>query len=213
MELHELLSNIQDYGYGALFFFLWLGIAGMPIPDEMVVMSGGLVSSLGYLKLFPAFLLTYLGVVSGLSLGYVLGKAFGSKILDRLVKKKKAAYLLKSQELIGKYGHFALIISYFIPVIRHIIPYIVGINNMPYKTYALYSYSTGLVWTILYFALGFAFGDNIGAIVEFVTKYGLVFGVMAAASFFFSYLTIQRKRKMVNIGRVPNNDPAKVSCE
>ena len=55
MELHELLSYIEQYGYWALFFCLWLGIIGMPIPDEMIVMSGGFVSSLGILSIIPAF--------------------------------------------------------------------------------------------------------------------------------------------------------------
>ena len=89
MELHELLSYIEQYGYWALFFCLWLGIIGMPIPDEMIVMSGGFVSSLGILSIIPAFLLTYLGVVSGLSLGYILGKIFGTKVLHKLMKKKR----------------------------------------------------------------------------------------------------------------------------
>ena len=88
MELHELLSYIEQYGYWALFFCLWLGIIGMPIPDEMIVMSGGFVSSLGILSVIPAFLLTYLGVVSGL-LGYILGKIFGTKVLDKLMKRKR----------------------------------------------------------------------------------------------------------------------------
>lgn len=95
MELHELLSYIEQYGYWALFFCLWLGIIGMPIPDEMIVMSGGFVSSLGILSVIPAFLLTYLGVVSGLSLGYILGKIFGTKVLDKLMKKKKAKYFFE----------------------------------------------------------------------------------------------------------------------
>ncbi len=151
MELHELLSYIEQYGYTALFFCLWLGIVGMPIPDEMIVMSGGFVSSVGILSVIPAFLLTYLGVVSGLSLGYLLGKVFGTKVLDKLMKKKKAKYLLQSQKMIDKYGHYALVTSYFIPVVRHIIPYLVGMNNMSYRKYALYSYTTGFVWTLVYF--------------------------------------------------------------
>ena len=61
----------------------------MPIPDEMIVMSGGFVSSLGVLSVIPAFLLTYLGVVSGLSLGYILGKIFGIRVLEKLMKKKR----------------------------------------------------------------------------------------------------------------------------
>ena len=41
MNYDTLLSLIGHYGYFALFFALWLGIVGMPIPDEVVVMTGG----------------------------------------------------------------------------------------------------------------------------------------------------------------------------
>ncbi|MBW3492173.1 DedA family protein [Bacillus sp. FDAARGOS_1420] len=189
MELHEVLSYIEQYGYWALFFCLWLGIIGMPIPDEMIVMSGGFVSLLGILSVIPALLLTYLGVVSGLSLGYILGKIFGTKVLDKLMKKKKAKYLLKSQQMVEKYGHYALVTSYFIPVVRHIVPYLVGMNNMSFKTYALYSYTTGFVWTLVYFVLGSLFGQHIESIVAVAIKYGAYFGgiVFVVASGIYLY--------------------------
>jgi membrane protein DedA with SNARE-associated domain len=177
MDVHDLLSLIEQYGYIALFLCLWLGIAGMPIPDEMVVMMGGFVSSLHILKPVPAFFMTFLGVISGLSIGYVLGKFIGTPILERLTKRKKIRYIRQSQRLLHNYGHFALIISYFVPVVRHIVPYLVGLNKMPFKQYALYSYSTGFAWTLLYFILGNLFGQNIEQIVTLVTKYGLIFGV------------------------------------
>ncbi|HFJ9466001.1 DedA family protein [Bacillus cereus] len=198
MELHELLSYIEQYGYWALFFCLWLGIIGMPIPDEMIVMSGGFVSSLGILSVIPAFLLTYLGVVSGLSLGYILGKIFGMKVLDKLMKKKKAKYLLKSQQMVEKYGHYALVTSYFIPVVRHIVPYLVGMNNMPFKTYALYSYTTGFVWTLVYFVLGALFGQHIESIVAIAIEYGLYFGVIVFIVTGILYLYRQKRIKLMS---------------
>ncbi|OQR53942.1 DedA family protein [Bacillus sp. CDB3] len=198
MELHELLSYIEQYGYWALFFCLWLGIVGMPIPDEMIVMSGGFVSSLGILNVIPAFVLTYLGVVSGLSLGYILGKVFGTKVLDKLMKKKKAKYLLKSQQMVGKYGHYALVTSYFIPVVRHIVPYLVGMNNMSFKTYALYSYTTGFVWTLVYFVLGSLFGQHIESIVAVAIKYGAYFGGIVFVVVSGAYLYKQRRNTVMS---------------
>lgn len=196
MELHELLSYIEQYGYWALFFCLWLGIIGMPIPDEMIVMSGGFVSSLGILNVIPAFLLTYLGVVSGLSLGYILGEIFGTKVLDKLMKKKKAKYVVKSQEMVEKYGHYALVTSYFIPVVRHVVPYLVGMNNMSFKTYALYSYTTGFLWTLVYFVLGSLFGQHIERIVAVAIEYGVYFGgsIALIVSVFYFY---RQKRNTV----------------
>ncbi|PFM10498.1 alkaline phosphatase [Bacillus cereus] len=198
MELHELLSYIEQYGYWALFFCLWLGIIGMPIPDEMIVMSGGFVSSLGILSVIPAFLLTYLGVVSGLSLGYILGKIFGTKVLDKLMKKKKAKYLLKSQQIVEKYGHYALVISYFIPVVRHIVPYLVGMNNMSFKTYAIYSYVIGFVWTLVYFVLGSIFGKHIEMIATLVTEYGIYFGGIVIIVSSISYVYMHKKNTVVS---------------
>ena len=198
MELHELLSYIEQYGYWALFFCLWLGIIGMPIPDEMIVMSGGFVSSLGILSVIPAFLLTYLGVVSGLSLGYILGKIFGTKVLDKLMKKKKAKYLLKSQQMVEKYGHYALVTSYFIPVVRHIVPYLVGMNNMSFKTYAIYSYVIGFVWTLVYFVLGSIFGKHIEMIATLVTEYGIYFGGIVIIVSIISYVYMHKKNTVVS---------------
>ncbi|MED0968001.1 DedA family protein [Bacillus paramycoides] len=198
MELHELLSYIEQYGYWALFFCLWLGIVGMPIPDEMIVMSGGFVSSLGVLSIIPAFLLTYLGVVSGLSLGYILGKIFGTKVLDKLMKKKKAKYLLKSQQMVERYGHYALVTSYFIPVVRHIVPYLVGMNNMRFKTYALYSYTTGFVWTLVYFVLGSLFGQHIESIVAIAIEYGMYFGGIVLVVTSGTYLYRQRRSTVMS---------------
>ncbi|MEH7149555.1 DedA family protein [Bacillus thuringiensis] len=193
MELHELLSYIEQYGYWALFFCLWLGIIGMPIPDEMIVMSGGFVSSIGILSVVPSFVLTYLGVVSGLSLGYILGKVFGTKVLHKLMKKKKAKYLIKSQEMVDKYGQYALVTSYFIPVVRHIVPYLVGMNNMSFKTYALYSYTTGFVWTLVYFVLGALFGQHIESIVAIAIEYGVYFGVIVFIVTGILYLYRQKR--------------------
>ncbi|MED2145653.1 DedA family protein, partial [Bacillus thuringiensis] len=162
MHVNDLLDLIVQYGYPAMFLSLWLGIVGMPIPDEVIVMTGGMVSSLNILHTIPTFILTYLGVVSGLSLGYILGYRIGAPILDRLAKKKRiGSYIQKSTELIHQHGSYALIISYFLPVVRHVVPYLVGINRMNFLRYAMFSYTTGFIWTLGYFTIGYYFGQNI----------------------------------------------------
>lgn len=174
MDVEGVITLVAQYGYGALFFCLWLGIVGMPIPDEVIVMTGGLVSSLHLLKPVPAFFVTYLGVISGLSLGYILGFKIGAPILDRLLKKKNVnKYLSRSYGLIDRYGPYALCISYFFPVIRHLVPYLVGIRRMSYKRYILFSYTTGLIWTLLFFTVGRFFGMYIGEIGKVVHSYAM----------------------------------------
>ena len=176
MSIDFVLNAIQQYGYFALFFLLWLGIIGLPIPDEVVVMTGGFVVALGILQPLPAFFITYAGVIFGLSIGYVLGKVIGIPSLKYLERKKDMSkYTNQANRLFERFGSYSLVLGYFFPVIRHIVPYIVGMAKMPYSKYAALSYSAGFVWTLVYFTIGRYFGNNINTIANFLTQYKLVF--------------------------------------
>ncbi|MZQ85369.1 DedA family protein [Paenibacillus sp. 5J-6] len=174
MNYEWFLSLLQQFGYAALFFALWLGIVGMPIPDEVIVMTGGAVTAGTLLHPIPAFILTYLGVVSGLTLGYLLGRYAGTPILTRLSRKKKMEkYLRFSETFFEKYGSFAIGISYFLPIIRHVMPYVVGVHKMSFKRYVLFSYTTGLVWTLLFFMIGRYVGNHAPEVGTLFYEYGL----------------------------------------
>lgn len=174
MNADLLLHWIGQFGYAALFFALWLGIVGMPVPDEVIVMTGGAVSGMNILLPLPAFVLTYLGVVSGLSVGFVIGRGVGVPILERLRRRSRMErYLEAAEGLIRKYGSLAICLSYFLPVVRHVIPYLVGVNRMTFKRYALYAYSAGFVWTLLFFSMGWALGSRVEAVGELLYQYGL----------------------------------------
>lgn len=174
MEINLLMSIIEQYGYVAIFFLLWLGIVGLPIPDELVVATGGFLVSIGLLDPFYSFLAGYLGVASGLTIGFLLGKFFGKPILQWLSRSEKMRHAVeRSTCLLEKYGTAALCISYLFPVVRHVVPYVVAMGGMTYRRYAILSYPIGLVWTIAFYLLGYIFGNNVEAIVNMVRKYGL----------------------------------------
>ncbi|MCZ8518155.1 MULTISPECIES: DedA family protein [Paenibacillus] len=197
MTTDTLLALIEQYGYAALFFSLWLGIVGAPIPDEAVVMTGGAVTASGLLETVPAFVLTYLGVISGLSLGYVLGRYAGMPILDRLKRKPKMErYILRSEELVKRYGNLSLVISYFLPVVRHVLPYLLGLNRMPFRRYAVISYSTGLLWTLLFFLLGRYAGAHAEETLRYLSGQGLRFlWIPAAAAVMWWAFQAARRRQ------------------
>ncbi|WP_019120285.1 DedA family protein [Brevibacillus massiliensis] len=197
INLDLLISLIEQYGYFALFFLLWLGIVGLPIPDELVVATGGFVASQGYLDPVYTFLVDYLGVVSGLSIGYLLGRLFGKPILKWLSRKKKMErHIERSVALIHKYGAFSLCLSYLLPVVRHVVPYIVATGGMKYRRYAMFSYTTGLVWTFCFYEVGFLFGKNMWQIVEVTRRYG--FYALAVLVALLVVMLLVRRRRIAN---------------
>lgn len=198
MTAETLIDLIGQYGYAALFFALWLGIVGMPIPDEVIVMTGGAVTAGGLLHTVPAFILTYLGVVSGLSLGYVLGRYVGTPVLDKLRRKKNMnKYIELSEQWSSKYGSLALVISYFFPVIRHVMPYVVGLNKMSFRKYALFSYTTGLLWTLIFFTAGRLTVDHAAEVGTKIYTYGLnmLWVPVIAGLLFGVYRLVVRKKR------------------
>lgn len=173
MEVDFLMSIIEQYGYLAIFLLLWLGIVGLPIPDELVVATAGFLVSIQLLDPFLSLLVSYLGVASGLTIGFLLGKYFGKPILAWLSKKEKMkSKVERSTALLEKYGTAALCISYLFPVVRHLVPYLVAMGGMSYRRYAMLSYPIGLVWTVAFYLLGYVFGQNVGLIVEMIRSYG-----------------------------------------
>ncbi len=157
MEFEALLA---DYGYAALFFVFSLGVVGLPIPNEVVVMTGGAVSSEGLLLPVPAFLLSFAGICCGLTVGFVIGRYVGHPILTKFGAKgpKFEKNIERAQRLIGTYGSAALLFTYFIPFVRNMMPYVVGANAMKFRTFALYAYSGAFVWTAVFFLVGYFAG-------------------------------------------------------
>lgn len=171
-----------DYGYIALFLSLFLGIVGLPINDETLVMLAGFVASRGILKPIPAFLVTYLGVLSGMNIGFVLGRLLGDGVLDRIGRRsvRLRRQVVRAQTWLDRYGAAVILVTYYVPGVRHVVPYLVGVGRMSYQRYALVAFSGGLVWTALFFVAGYLVGEKWQEVAAVLANYGRGAGVILA---------------------------------
>ncbi len=72
----------------------------------------------------------------------------------------KAMNNYTTEHFYNKYGKFALFIGYFIPGVRHLTAIFAGAYLMPYRTFALFSYTGGFLWTITLVSLGYFLGEK-----------------------------------------------------
>lgn len=175
MTFNDWVSLVGDFGCAALFFSLCLGLIGLPLPNEAVVASAGALAGAGMLPFGPAFLATYLGTVSGLTFGYAMGRKFGPRLAERISGRSGAAAegLRRSGQLVSRYGNFTLLFSYFLPVVRHLVPYWAGAHRFAYRRFALYAYFASFVWTAVYFAIGSSVGLHARDIGDVMSRYGM----------------------------------------
>jgi membrane protein DedA with SNARE-associated domain len=167
MTLHSLIALLLQHGEIALFFFLMLGIVGLPIPDETLLIISGFLLSKG--KLMPVYLFAaaYLGAISGISVSYGIGRSAGSFLVKKygkwigLTEKR----LEKTRAWFSSMGAWALFIGFFIPGVRHLTGYFAGTLELRFSKFALFAYTGGIFWSTLFILGGYFFGYHIASFI------------------------------------------------
>jgi membrane-associated protein len=194
LEFESIMLIVKEYGYIALYFVLWLGFFGLPVPNEVIVMTSGFITSKSLFQPLPAFIVTFAGVMSSLTTLYCLGRFSYHSIHPRLMKNQRMKiYVEKSEVLISKYGPVALSFGYFFPGVRHLIPFMVGSYKMNFSKFALFAYGTGFIWCLVLFTSGYYFGNHIEVIGEILYKGGVIGTVVVVL--FISAIVFFKKRR------------------
>ncbi|MGE6230350.1 DedA family protein [Paenibacillus chitinolyticus] len=182
-----ILELVDQYGYAFFYAALALGPFGIPVPNEVTVMTGGVIGAEGLLNPWLVYVCIFLGLITAVTIGYVIGRAFGKRLINRLRGKERfARYFASSEQLLDKYGTAAICISCFIPCVRYIVPIFMGAYGKRYAKFALYAYSGAWVWTLLFYGIGRQWGGNLSQLLIVPeTKLFLVIGCAAAVLFLF----------------------------
>lgn len=156
------LHWIDRYGYGAIFALLMLGVVGLPVSDETLLIFAGYLSFKGTLQLEPALATAFLGSASGISLSYAIGRFIGLPTLLKFghLIRLRPEHLAETQRWVARWGKYSLLVAYFIPGIRHLAALILGALLLPPTVFARFAYTGALVWSASFIGLGYLAGDE-----------------------------------------------------
>lgn len=182
-----LTDYITQYGYLALYIILVISILGLPTPDEFLMTFVGFLSSSGQLNPVIAIVTAASGSITGITIAYVLGRLFETKVLAYLEKHAGGKRLGKILKWYHLHGGKLIAVGYFIPVVRHLTGYIAGLSHLEYRSFALYAYLGAIVWASFFILLGMSLGSQWDTILPILHRYSVLFGVIAVASFLVIY--------------------------
>jgi membrane protein DedA with SNARE-associated domain len=121
MDLLERLVTIFAHnGYLAVFAALLLCGAGIPIPEDITLVAGGVIAGLGYANVHVMAVVTMAGVLIGDVGMFLLGKHFG----EHMLKWRPIALLMpprryaKMQDKFERYGNRLMFFARFLPGMR-----------------------------------------------------------------------------------------------
>ena len=193
--METVFAWISTYGYAAIFLLLMLGIVGLPVPDETLLVFCGALIARGNLHPAGAFFAAVAGSWCGITLSYLIGRTLGLGFVHRFGK-----YLHVSDERLAivhvwfdRIGHWALLAGYFIAGVRHFTAILAGTSKLEYRSFAAYAYTGAILWVTTFLTLGYYVGENWKQIAEVLHRYVGVasIAVIAAAIIYF----VLRRRK------------------
>jgi len=160
--MDSLYTWLSHYGYAGLFVLLLLGIVGLPVPDETLLVFSGYLISKGTFHPAWTFLSGLSGSMAGISVSYFIGRGFGHSFVERYgtyvhLTPDRIEYV---NHWFHRIGHWLLTIGYFIPGIRHFTAFVAGMSKLEYRTFAAFAYPGAAVWVGSFLTLGYFLGDN-----------------------------------------------------
>ncbi|HEX4748749.1 MAG TPA: DedA family protein [Bryobacteraceae bacterium] len=159
---NSLLDWVAHYGYAGLFALLTLGIVGLPVPDETLLVFSGYLISRGQLNPFLTYLAGWGGSMCGISLSYWLGRTLGHSAVLRFGKYLGVTQqrLERTHQWFQRTGEWLLAFGYFLPGVRHFTALAAGTSELEFRTFAIFAWSGGAVWVAAFLSVGYFVGEN-----------------------------------------------------
>ncbi len=196
--MSHVIQLLDQYGYIILFLALMLELIALPIPTEFLMSYVGYLAYKGQLNLYASILIAALGTSLGMTISYAIGYRLGYPFFRKYGHRFHIgeAQLEKLNKLFSKYGVSLLLISCFIPGVRHITGYFSGITHSKYRRFAPFAYAGALLWVSTFIGLGRALGPQYKIIEASIKRY-LVIGVVIVGLLLIGYLLIKYNREKI----------------
>ncbi len=161
--LQQLIRIFAENGYIAVFIALMICGAGLPLPEDITLVAGGVIAGLGFANVHAMFALAMFGVLLGDAAIFMLGHHYGARILQwRFVARVLTpARYATVQEKFDRYGNRMLFFARFLPGMRTTIYLTAGTTHrVSFLRFLLIDTLAALISVPFWVYLGFFGADN-----------------------------------------------------
>jgi membrane protein DedA with SNARE-associated domain len=161
--LQQLIRIFAENGYIAVFIALMICGAGLPLPEDITLVAGGVIAGLGYANVHAMFALAMFGVLLGDAAIFMLGHHYGARILQwRFVARVLTpARYATVQEKFDRYGNRMLFFARFLPGMRTTVYLTAGTTHrVSFLRFLLIDTLAALISVPFWVYLGFFGADN-----------------------------------------------------
>jgi membrane-associated protein len=199
LSLTNILTFLQTYGYVALWALVFTAAVGAPLPIVLVLLAAGAFAAVGDFNIFLLVIIAITASVAGDNTGYLVGRKWGSRVLDWLERSRLGTRLLppraieRSRIYFKQRGGWAIFFSRFlVAALGGIINLLAGSELFPYRAFLACDIAGEAIGAAAPLTLGFIFSaswEEIGDIFGSLSLLFIaIFIVIVVFIFFLRYL-------------------------
>tara|TARA_B100001059_G_C17763063_1_gene543993 strand:+ start:276 stop:779 length:504 start_codon:yes stop_codon:yes gene_type:complete len=155
-EKIELYLNANaEYAWVVVLFFAFIEsfiLSGIVTSSAILFSICIFIYNTELLSIYYIVPLAILGAHLGDMGSFLFGKTIGPQILTTKVMLKRQKTIKRSQEFLDKTGSFTVLFGRFIPAVRPIVPFLLGISDLKVVRFYIADVIACLLWGL---ALGF----------------------------------------------------------
>jgi membrane-associated protein len=196
-----LINWLQQYGYPALWGGVFIASIGLPLPISLVFLAAGAFAALGDFNLIFLALIGITASACGDSLGYLLGRKWGSKIILWLQEQQRFRFISpqameKSHNYFTRRGGLAIFLSRFLfSGLGGSINLLAGAELYPYSRFLLYDLTGEFLGAIIPLSLGYIFGASWEAVGDILSTVSLAIFALCC-TFYLAWKLISQLRRV-----------------
>jgi membrane protein DedA with SNARE-associated domain len=180
-------TSISDvmahFGLIAVFCFVALEAAGVPLPGETVlVLAAAYAGHTSHFSVIEVILVAVAAAVIGDNLGYAFGRYGGWPLLRRHrgLLRVRDSDLKVGRLLFTRYGGRVVFLGRFVSILRTYAAFLAGVNHMRWRQFLLWNGLGGAIWATTWTTIAYLFGTRLSELSR-VVQWGSLLVIAAIA--------------------------------
>ena len=176
--------NFEHFGYLGILLVLLLCGLGLPLPEDVPLLTGGWLCYKGLANVWIMILVGLVGVLSGDFFLFWLGRRFGHQIMEHRLFRKlvNPSRLVKAERLFERHGFKIIFLGRFLPGLRPMLWVACGVSRVPAWVFATTNGAAACISVPTLVLLGKWFGHSIHKVQQDVRNVMYLILLIAVAA-------------------------------
>jgi membrane protein DedA with SNARE-associated domain len=200
--MEPLLAVLGSHAYAKLAAVLLLCGLGLPIPEDISLVSAGYLAYLGIVDVHAALVVCMAAVMAGDLVAFSLGRYYGTRLLETAFGRRllSPARQVRLRAYFRRHGNKVVFIARFLPGLRFSSFLSAGMLRVRPHIFITYDLLAALVSVPVIVYVAWFFGEHVDAVLKWIRRSEYAIVALVALGAVYAVWRIYRRRRGVLAG-------------